>query len=219
MYHVTVNHLRFSIPSAWHELTLSQAVTFLSEEVNDRELLVLLSGVDELQFRALKVEALLTGLAPMFRFLGKVPDFPALPVPEELYMPDGRLIDVPDRSDLWTTGQKWDIDEELKQMEADEVPVNFITTARLLLSVLLAPRITERPYQDIAQAQAIFPIIDQLPATDALALSAFFLTSYLTPISSGQIKWTEVTTIRTRSRLDYLRRVWRRLIRFMLRKP
>ncbi|GAB3889928.1 hypothetical protein GCM10028803_00470 [Larkinella knui] len=214
MYHIKAHTLRFQLPSAWHEVTLAQALRILTEELTDREIICLLSGLDESAFRELPIPDLVEQLIPSLRFLTDIPEFDLLPIPKTVTLPDGRIIDVPGDVDLLTTGQRWDLTDELVNLETEEKPVNFITGALPLLGVCLASAITRKRYKDISQAEGLYPLLNDLPSTVALSLAAFFLRIWTAPPSTGKIRFRQVTTP-TPKPLRRLPRIWNRTLRFM----
>ncbi|MGV3556921.1 hypothetical protein [Larkinella arboricola] len=214
MYQVKAHTLNFTLPSSWSDITLAQALKLLDGSLNDRQVICLLSGIPEQAFRELPVPTLISDLIPSLRFLQSIPDFRALPIPKSVTLPDGREISVPGELDLMTIGQKWDLDDEFRQLQDQEIPVTFLSAARHLLGILLAPAITGQPYKDVAQAETAYPVVDQLSCMEMLPLAAFFLACWNNPTSTGKISLKHLK-MATRKRPGLLRRILNFTTRFL----
>ncbi|GAB3994614.1 hypothetical protein GCM10028807_32600 [Spirosoma daeguense] len=187
MITVRADTLTFSLPESWDEVTLMQGLACFNAK-SPRQLLTILSGLPESDFRTLGAPDIAEVTTSQLGFLSDLSFLSSTTVPESIII-DGKSIRIPKNIGAETTiGQRWDIEDELSALqtpETDSLPV----VAQTLLSIYLAPLITGQPYTDIEQAKAVLPHINSLPMPLAMGLSAFFLTGYTSPQPSGRISF------------------------------
>lgn len=210
MLHLSADGLSFTLPAAWHELSLGQFLA-LSDITTDADLLGILSGIDTTRLRALRTPDLSHLIATQLNYLTQDPDFDSLPVPTRLTINQTTITPPTNLGTQTTFGQKVDLDGIIQAMTEAGQPVTGTTTARAMLTIYLYPLVSGQPYDSPQQADSILPLIDALPVTEAIPLAAFFLTSWKQTMPSGRLSWQH----RPRPKMPSpgrLRAWWRALI-------
>ena len=189
MLTVNADTLTFQLPTEWHEVTLFQA-TALLDAANSLDITAILSGVSVADLRAQRTPDLLTRLAPYLEFVENPPAFTELPPAKSITL-NSQLITPPTNLGVESTvGQTFDVSAELKTiydgLDEEESP-SLYDVCLTVLGIYLAPVYHKLPYTDIEQAKVIHPYILSLPVTDALPLTAFFLTSTQAKPPSGRL--------------------------------
>ena len=113
-------------------------------------------------------------------YLKNRPDFAGMPLPSRI-----AGITPPDELGACTLLQKWSVEELIQEQtdEGEDESLDFVSLSVTLLSIYLYPLLTGKLLENTSQIAEITDLIDQLPVTEALPLSAFFLTNWenLTP--------------------------------------
>ncbi|RIV19731.1 hypothetical protein DYU11_22645 [Fibrisoma montanum] len=188
--------IQLTLPARWSEVTTAQALSLIAkaDELTERQIFTILTGLSVDELRPVRIPNLGNIIDGPLSFLLSVPDFTDMPAPTQLRI-DGQVIDVPTNIGLESLGQKWDLDDELKDRESLGGYQNYLVAAEPLLSIYLFPVVTGENYKDISQANAFWPRLASLPCTDLLPLAAFFLASYMNLTNTGQ---PSLKTIRKR---------------------
>ncbi len=170
-------------PDSWDEVTLKQfnQLRSLPEEATTIDVLIILADAPE-HLTGLNDPLADAEIMKGLGFLASIPDFLALPAPEVVIL-RGAKVRVPENIGLETYGQKLAVDELLKEITDTGASINPYTAAIPLISVYLS----ERPFVDLEQARALMQEVEKMKATEALALSAFFLTNWQNLTSSGAL--------------------------------
>lgn len=190
MIHVKADGQPLILPGSFDEMKLHQFFTYIEAGDDGAAILSALSGVDLATIRQLRTPDLSSLFGSHLAYLTEEVDFTSLPVPSVLFIGEQKVKPPMNLGSETTFGQKTDIDRAIRTLNDEGKPANFLTLARVLLSTYLLPAISGHRYESQDQCEAILPIINGLPVTDALALSAFFLSSYKQMMSSGRMKLT-----------------------------
>jgi len=184
---VTALNLKITFPNSWEEVTLRQFLNLHERvRINDEgepyylikdALECFASDLAGLHQLGAHEEA---KIRLALKFLDNRPNFLKLTEPQRIagVMPPRTLGNC-------NLKQKWTIDQLIEDWTEEGKAVDFMSLSVPLLSVYLYPKLTGKPFTDEDQIDEVLSIIEALPVTQALPLSAFFLRKLVNSTPSG----------------------------------